>query len=321
MKKALSLVLALMMILSLAACGQRAAEKAEEPAAEPAPVEEPAEEPADEPRDEPEEPVAEPMAGMPNPMTEYGSLEEINELAGSHLVHPPVMGVSDEAFFTISGGEGVPLLAQYTFTVAGVEYCFRSANRTEDISGIYVGDGTAFEHSTAPDGVELVEGGDYHVARWFGPDGWQYVLSAGSEADSSIFAGVADELCNVVAMMSESAAVSDPLNLAGEYQDEWSMRAIATVEQNGSEFTISVHWGDSAASAAEWTMTARMEDGLLKYSDCREMYVTYAADGSFTEEPVDFPAEGYFELKAGKLLWTGAGDEQCAQCVFARPAF
>ena len=80
-----------------------------------------------------------PAVGMPNPITEYGSLEEINDIVGMKLAHPPVMGVTDERFSIIDAGE--TKIAEYVFKVAGVEYDFRGSPSFDgDISGYYTAD-------------------------------------------------------------------------------------------------------------------------------------------------------------------------------------
>lgn len=128
--------------------------------------------------------------GMPNPMTEVASLDELNAAAGCNLVKPGVMGVSDEKFFTINCGDYT--IGEYQFTVAGVNYTLRAAATTEDISGVYVGEGTAFPE--VKEGVDIVETEEVKLARWFNLNG-QHVLSAKGDIDSETFAGVADEIC------------------------------------------------------------------------------------------------------------------------------
>lgn len=158
MKKILALVLALMMAVSFAACGQK--------------------EPTD-------EPVVGP--GTENPITEYASLEELNEATGCNIMRPGVMGVSDESFCTIGKD---PVIAQYKFSVAGVAYTLRVGATTDDISGYYVNGGTAF--GEAKDGIEYVTAEGAKLARWFDING-QHVLSAIGEITDETFQGVAEE--------------------------------------------------------------------------------------------------------------------------------
>ena len=160
MKKIIALMLALAMLLCLCACNKN---------------------------EEPEEPVVGP--GTTNPMTEVASLDEINAATGCNMEKPGVMGVSDEKFFTINADEYT--IGEYRFTVAGVNYTLRAAATTEDISGVWVGETTAFPE--VKDGMDIVETDDMKLARWFDLNG-QHVLSAVGEIDEATFSGVADEL-------------------------------------------------------------------------------------------------------------------------------
>ena len=291
MKRMLALALAAMMVLCLCACGEKPAEQPE------------AEEPA--------------TNGMPNPMTEYASLDEINDIVGSKLVHPGVMGVSDEKFFVIDCGDY--RLADYRFAVGGVDYTFRSAPVTQDISGYYVGERTAFADGAQQDGIEYAEADGAQLARWFTIDG-QYVLSA-KGVDADTFALVAEELCTMTSPgMSDAEYEAFYAGLAGQYYDSYSQRAVMNVEADGANgVKIIVDWSSSASENTEWTMTARLtEDGLLSYYDCAVSNITTAEDGTETVGIVSTDGEGWFTFDGDKLCWTGAADESCVNCVFEK---
>ena len=128
-----------------------------------------------------------------------------------------------------------------------------------------------------------------------------------------------------------AAAVEEYIDLAGEYQDEVSQRASATVIANteSQNVNITVMWSGSATSAAMWTMNATKEGNKLVYSDCTYSELIYSDDtdeegtgdeevGGGAEETVVYQnGSGSFEISDdGKLLWTGAADEQCQSCVF-----
>ena len=81
--------------------------------------------------------------------------------------------------------------------MCGFDYTFRCAPTTEDISGVYVGEGTAFPE--VKDGMDIVETDDMKLARWFDLNG-QHVLIAVGEIDEATFSGVADELCEMSRM-------------------------------------------------------------------------------------------------------------------------
>lgn len=78
-------------------------------------------------------PVGE-VAQIPNPMVEKSSLEEINSAASTDIQRPLGFNISDEKYFIINNE--VPV-ADYRFTIDGMEYVLRAANTMEDISGVY----------------------------------------------------------------------------------------------------------------------------------------------------------------------------------------
>lgn len=99
------------------------------------------------------------------------------------------MGVSDEEFYTITSGDYT--IGEYRFKINEVSYTLRAAATTEDISGVYVGEGTAFPE--VKDGIDIVETDEVKLARWFNLNG-QHILYAEGEIDSETFAGVAEEI-------------------------------------------------------------------------------------------------------------------------------
>lgn len=140
-------------------------------------------------------------AGLANPITEYETLEEVNELAKVNLAHPAVMGVDEESFCTIDCGDY--LIGQYVFNVAGREYCFRAAvvSAETDISGYYTADGTAFENSLSENGeTEYCFADADMLARWFDGD-IQYVLmlTGCEDAEQDWFRDIADEMRAITA--------------------------------------------------------------------------------------------------------------------------
>ena len=157
MKKILALVLALVLAVSFAACGQK-------------------------------EPLVGP--GTENPMTECASLDEINAAAGTNIVKPGVMGVSEEKFFTVKTGDRT--IAEYRFDLNGISYTVRSAAiADQDISGYYVDGEPAFGAPTG--GVEYAEAEDVKLARFFDLNG-QTVIAAKGDIESAIFEGIVAEM-------------------------------------------------------------------------------------------------------------------------------
>ena len=133
---------------------------------------------------------------------------------------------------------------------------------------------------------------------------------------------------------AQADAVSEYVGLAGEYQDEVSQRATATVTANTEAqiVNITVTWSTSASESTEWTMSAVKEGNQLVYSDCVKKSTFMSEDlddegegdedgmGGGAEETVEYEGgSGSFEISDdGKLLWTGAADEDCTGCVFVK---
>ena len=269
--------------------------------------------------DEPGEP-ADPV-GMPNPVCERGSLDEINALAGTALVHPAVMGVTDESFCTITGSDCV--IADYDYTLAGYRWCFRAgAVIAYDLSGVYINGMPAF--GEPKEGIEFAEGEGYKLARWFTLDG-QYVLSVADngEMDGETFYGIAEEMYDLTnPAMSKKELKLFYAAMAGDWQEEIAQRASMTVTAEGGDFVrIVVQWPNSYAETVRWAMNARLaEDGLLCYSDCCKSVITYTDEENFTETVVYENGSGFLSLSPedGKIYWNGAADPECVDAVFAR---
>ena len=265
---------------------------------------------------------AEPMAGIPNPVQEKQSLAEINEPVGSFLCHPPVMGVTDEAFGIIDCTSY--LIAQYLFQVNGYRYCFRAAKTEEDISGIWTDGQTAFPAGRT-ETISFAEGEGIKAARWFNAQ-IQYTLSLedpDSVIDSETFRLIAEEMMEVSRMDDDVPADADLSALAGEYMDAWSGRARLTAEVNDDGvLVIEVDWADSAFELVRWTMSASLlEDGRFSYEDCAERVISYDDNGNESAATVYDKGQGYFTVSGNTLLWDGASDEHCRQCIFEKTEY
>ncbi|MBR4236150.1 MAG: hypothetical protein IKR85_08845 [Clostridia bacterium] len=264
---------------------------------------------------------AENTVGMPNPVTECASLEEINALVGSNLVHPAVMGVTDERFCIIDTGDS--LIAEYSFRINSYECTMRcAAVADEDISGVYIGGEAAFADEFEGE-IQFAAGEGLRLARWFDINGqYCFVLSDPEEyMDEETFRLVALEMKDLTSTVPTTAELEAfYAALEGAYEDSYSQRAHLTVSANGSEgASIEVDWADSAFEYVRWTMTVKLgEDGLLYYTDCTKEQI--GSDDS--EHPgvnlIYEGGEGFFGLSEGKLFWNGAEEESCRECVFER---
>ncbi|MBQ3668393.1 MAG: hypothetical protein II920_04105 [Clostridia bacterium] len=259
-------------------------------------------------------------AGLANPVKEYATLEEINDIVGGRLCHPAVMGVTDERFSVINAE--VPI-AQYQYSLNGLEYCFRCAATADfDISGVWIDGKEAFGEYGGE--IDYAWGEGMKLARWFEISG-QYVLmleDAENVMSEETFIAISEEMRSLTSdAMSESEKAAFYAELEGEYQDNYSLRASASVSANGSEGALmEIWWGNSAFETCCWTMTLRLgEDGLLYYDDC--ICSVVAVEEGAEEGTVTVLYEngaGYFSFLDGILYWTGAEDEYHSQCEFQK---
>ncbi len=258
------------------------------------------------------------QTGMPNPITEYSSLEEINNIAGTNLIHPAVMGVSEESFSVITTEEGA--IAQYKFTVAGFGYTFRASGMVSDISGVYVsGQGVFSKEATAE--CEFYYGDGFMLSRWKGGMNQYtlYVEDPDGIMDRETFRLISWEMQDLTGNYGFSAEAGNELsNLVGEYQDSFSQRAWAEVSMEYGECVIRIHWADSASEYYLWTMTLSQEGDRLTYTDGVCDSITTLEDGTQRLITVYDGASGYFTLNGTDLKWNGAENDYCCDCVFEK---
>lgn len=281
MKKIISLILTVMMVLAMGACAE--------------------------------------SIGMPNPMTQYESLEALNQACGTTLCGPGVQGVTDEAFFSIDCGEYV--VAEYDFSVNGRAYTLRTASTLEDISGYYIDGDTAFASEEGLGDIRVVKADGVRLAQWIVIDG-QFVLTMEDDGtmDDETFEGIVRELlivnCTGVTQYELDEITS---SLVGSWQDTMSERAMMDITDNGDGTVhILVHWASSAAEFTQWEMNARLgEDLTLNYHDCERYEGVVDEAGNIEFIPANLIPDGFFTIsESGLLCWNGAADPDCADCAF-----
>ncbi len=255
--------------------------------------------------------------GLPNPITEYSSLDEINELLGCHLAAPAVMGVADEGYRVISTG-GIFDIGEYCFTVNGMHYCYRfCADYDSDISGVWLNGEPAFEGQVREN--EYAAGDGKKLIRWANVDG-QYVLCVtdNDAMEQEQFEGIAAEIMQ--SSMPEEDNTPSQMGgiIDGTYADTYSQRAYAEVSSvSDGAYSIAVSWADSAFQVYKWEMQASLgEDGLLYYNDCKNTLVTYEDENTYTAETIFENGEGFFSVNGDTLYWNGAAEESCRECAF-----
>lgn len=242
-------------------------------------------------------------ASLPNPITAYDSLEEINEAVGGNLCHPPVMGVTEESFSVIDGESKI---AQYAFTVSGVKYTYRfCADTAEDISGIYVENGTLFSGKlNETEATETFSGG---IGARFCCDEGQYVLIGQAEngVDEEMFRSVSRELFSLASPQN-----ADPDAFIGSWHDSIAGRGMMDVTTADGQLVFDVRWSDSASTYYVWTFCGLPDaNGVLTYDGGFYGKVEFDENGKETKKILDEDASGTVEIAAdGTMLWTEKGE-------------
>lgn len=258
-----------------------------------------------------EKSAADVQTGMPNPVVEYSSLEEINEVAGVNLMKPPVMGVSDERFSVIGGR-----IAQYICDINGMEWTFRGACITdEDISGIY-----DERNVFTPNEDYGLYANEFYLDRFFDGDR-QYTIVVANPISEDGEILIDEETYSNCCMEMKSILkqhMDDPL--VGDYQNTTDDRMVLYVERQGDKYVMSVNLNVSDREFKCWTMLdAVMEDDKLTYKGEEIGEYIYDEDGNETSSNVTAANNiGYFEIKDDKLYWTGAAQEECRSSIFEK---
>lgn len=284
MKKWITVLLALALVLSLAACGEKEETQ---------------------------------QAGMPNPMQSVASLEELGEKGNFAVARPEGVALENEAYTLISGE---PQIAEYSFNVDGVECFLRFADvsTATDISGIYVDGRTIFQDLEGDD--YYIENDSLKAHRWATVDG-QYLLVAqdGGAMDWTVFDGIYTQFKDLEPR-TWSAAVpyAEYKALEGYYDDadEIAVGAVNIVFDHAGLFVI-VDQPDG--SRTWWEMNAVLEGGKLVYEKETVSSIHYDenAGSTVTTELPDGPA-GYVEVQGDTLVFTGAGSEELQGLVLTK---
>ena len=134
-----------------------------------------------------------------------------------------------------------------------------------------------------------------------------------------------DEAAHAIAVIKTFSATNElPTyeQLAGNYFDATSGRATleATAQEDG--LLINVNWANSAFECVEWTMLAKFgENDVLAYENCTRKLIGSDEKGNESEKVEYENGKGFFTISDGNLLWNGAEEENCRECIFELPTF
>lgn len=257
-------------------------------------------------------------AQIANPVREYSSLTEINEIAGGKITAPADAEVTDERYSIIDTGDYK--IAQYEFTLDGVEYCCRFANGiVEDISGIYVGEGTLFADNT-DNGEEIREFDGGMAARHFNLDG-QYILMAkdNGKLDKEAFEKTAEQVFEAAYVANGDDETMIDL-VEGSWHEAIAGRAVMEITADGDKAQFKVNWPNSASEVYIWEFTGTLaKDGGIEYSNGKKYSLVFDENGS--EEKTDLSENNSGTIsfnEDGNLLWIDNESENPEGTVFVR---
>lgn len=244
--------------------------------------------------------------GMPNPMHEYDTIDKINSIVGTHVIIPSALPVSEVKYFAINED-----IAEVIFTLDGHEWRVRGSKiLDQDISGIQ--------------NIEFNEGeniciylNDYYIDRLF-TENYQYTIVM-KEPNAYSEETYSDYVFQIEKALQQA---SDPNGIAGSYADSTSQRATLDVMKFGEFYDLTVTWPSSASEVTYFYISGTYKDGKITYGGEQIVVNQYKENGE--EENVDSTATnnlGFFEIKDGKLYWTGASQDQCKKCVFEKLPF
>ena len=125
---------------------------------------------------------------------------------------------------------------------------------------------------------------------------------------------------------AEEPAVEEPegmvFTLEGKYYDSVSGQAMLIIEKNEEdELVASVMWGTSSEEYFEWlmTVTPNEDETRLDYTDCARYHIVHdTSTGHMEVETMFENGSGYFSVEDWTVLWDGAGEESCRDCVFEK---
>ena len=105
----------------------------------------------------------------------------------------------------------------------------------------------------------------------------------------------------------------------GTWTEEIAGRCKIDFYNIGSEYyTVSISWGDSAATTYFWTMFATFENGRMVYKDAQMWHRTYTSSTVY-EDILDYSdGSGYFAIQGEKLIWNDEKEHVASGSYFVR---
>ncbi|MCQ2492500.1 MAG: hypothetical protein MJ087_05620 [Lachnospiraceae bacterium] len=250
--------------------------------------------------------------GMPNPVQEVASLEELAKTMNCAMIKPEGVEISDETFSVI---QGEPKIGQYTFTVDGQECMLRFADADvkTDISGVYPEDQegkTLYEDDVDNDHGHYIENDNCKAYRWFTVDG-QYIFYVEDKGDWEW-----DQFEQVYKPFIEMKPVNwtsdvsfeEYKALEGTYADENSEYVAMIMQYMDHVEIYEINQTDEGNHI--WEASAVLDGDQLKFEKGRYYLVTYDEDkGESNEKELGTEKAGSLTIKDKQLTFNQVSDE------------
>ena len=189
----------------------------------------------------------------------------------------------------------------------------------EDISGIYVGEGTLFADNT-DNGEEIREFDGGMAARHFNLDG-QYILMAkdNGKLDKEAFEKTAEQVFEAAYVANGDDETMIDL-VEGSWHEAIAGRAVMEITADGDKAQFKVNWPNSASEVYIWEFTGTLaKDGGIEYSKGKKYSLVFDENGS--EEKTDLSENNSGTIsfnEDGNLLWIDNESENPEGTVFVR---
>lgn len=113
----------------------------------------------------------------------------------------------------------------------------------------------------------------------------------------------------------------EDFELAGEYQDETSQRAMMTITPEGEDhYQIEISWGSSATEMTVWTFEGDFDyaGGLLSYKDARKVIDSFNENEGEKEEVLYEDGTGALMYYDEGLHWQDDKEDAGKECHFVK---
>ena len=121
--------------------------------------------------------------------------------------------------------------------------------------------------------------------------------------------------------LPEAVVPPEDFELAGEYQDETSQRALMTITPDGEDhYQVEISWGDSATKTTVWSFEGDFdrEGGILNYKNGIKSVMTVTEEEGMKEDIEYESGRGALLYFDEGLHWQDDKEDAGKGCVFVK---